>query len=58
MAIKPNPAYLKAMSEYDIIKAAKADPDAPPLSDRQLTKFKRVNPSRITLKELKARGLA
>lgn len=35
---------LKKMSEKEIEENAASDPDAPPVSDEDLKKFKRVNP--------------
>ena len=35
---------IKAMTEKDIVKAAKADPDAKTLTIKQLKEFKRVHP--------------
>jgi putative transcriptional regulator len=45
---------LKSMSEKQIIKAAKSDPDAKPLTRMQLKKFKRVHPPQeIDVKEIR-----
>ncbi len=37
---------IKTMTEKEIQKAAKSDPDAPPLTASELKQFKRVNPPR------------
>jgi putative transcriptional regulator len=38
---------VKAMTEKKIVKAAKSDPDAKPLSAARLKKFKRVHPPKV-----------
>lgn len=43
---KTNWKEIKAMTERQVIKAAKSDPDALPLTAAQLKKFKRVNKPR------------
>jgi len=54
-----NKIYLKTFNEYAIMKAAKADPDAQPLTFVELAKFKPVNPHlpKLTTQQLKDRGL-
>jgi len=42
---------LAAMTEEEIIEAAKSDPDNPPLSDEELKQFKRVVSPRLTSKK-------
>ena len=46
---------VRAMTEKDIIAAAKSDPDAPLLTPQELKGFKRVNPS--TNKEVDVKKL-
>lgn len=43
MKSRTNWAKVKAMTEKDLLKAAKSDPDARPLLPAQLRKFKRVS---------------
>lgn len=35
---------IQGLSEAEILKRAESDPDAQPLTNEQLSKFKRVNP--------------
>lgn len=54
-----NDIYLHTRNEFAIQKAAKADPDAQPLTDKELAKFKRANPAepRLTPAQLREMGL-
>jgi len=54
-----NKIYLNTFNEYAIMKAAKADPDAQPLTLKELAKFKPANPHlpKLTKEQLKERGL-
>ncbi len=47
MRSKTNWPKLKSLSEKEILKAAKTDIDAKPLTSRQLKKFKRVHTPKI-----------